>query len=98
MTDAQLTLAGGVVLAAKRQGATAYTVDIDFLVAVLAELRERRGIARDRISELEAALRFLCQMCLVASVPYDDEADFHRALLLAQKALGTFDPRYRQDG
>lgn len=53
--------------------------------------------ARDRIAELEAALRFLCQMCLVASVPYDDEADFHRALLLAQKSLGTFDPRYRQD-
>lgn len=44
MTDAELTLADGVVRAAKRQGAAAYTVDIDFLIAALTELRKHRGI------------------------------------------------------
>jgi hypothetical protein len=46
VTDAELTMADGIVRAAKDHGAKAYTLDIDFLLGVLAELRRHRGIER----------------------------------------------------
>ena len=46
MTDAELTNADGIVRAAKQQGAGAFTLDIDFLIGLLTELRKHRGIPR----------------------------------------------------
>jgi hypothetical protein len=46
MTDAELTNADGIARAAKRQGAPAFTLDIDFLISLLTELRMHRGIPR----------------------------------------------------
>ena len=46
INDADLTLADGIVLAAKRQGALSYNLDIDFLIALLTEIRTARGLPR----------------------------------------------------